>query len=230
MPLTIIGTSHIAKQSVQEIKKAIIEKKPDFIAVELDKDRALSLLKNTMQPRSFSLKDVQQVGIQGYIFVRVGQFIQQKLGRVVGISPGAEMKAALELANKEKIPILYIDQPLPITLKRLSSGIKWREKLRIVADLLTIFIPSRLLKKKTVEKFDLTTVPAQEVISKLLVLMKERYPTLHRVLLEERNKYMVQKLVAQLRKDSTKNILVIVGAAHKEGMEELLLKVDVLHP
>ncbi|MFC1769343.1 TraB/GumN family protein, partial [Nanoarchaeota archaeon] len=42
--ITIIGTSHIAKQSMKEVKDHIENKKPDIIALELDKKRVIALL------------------------------------------------------------------------------------------------------------------------------------------------------------------------------------------
>ena len=37
--LKIIGTSHIAKESVEEVKDTILKEKPDIIALELDRKR-----------------------------------------------------------------------------------------------------------------------------------------------------------------------------------------------
>ena len=42
--LTIIGTSHIAKQSIEEIKNSVAETKPDIIALELDNKRLYALI------------------------------------------------------------------------------------------------------------------------------------------------------------------------------------------
>jgi pheromone shutdown protein TraB len=42
--ITIIGTSHIARQSVEEVRNAIIETKPDIVAIELDYARYRALL------------------------------------------------------------------------------------------------------------------------------------------------------------------------------------------
>ena len=42
--LTIIGTSHISKQSVNDVKEHILIEKPEIIAIELDKIRLYSLL------------------------------------------------------------------------------------------------------------------------------------------------------------------------------------------
>jgi len=41
--LTIIGTSHIARQSLEEVKSAIEKIKPDIIAIELDRKRYYGL-------------------------------------------------------------------------------------------------------------------------------------------------------------------------------------------
>ena len=37
--LIIIGTSHIAKQSLEEVQRTIEKEKPEIIALELDKKR-----------------------------------------------------------------------------------------------------------------------------------------------------------------------------------------------
>ncbi len=77
-------------------------------------------------------------------------------------------------------------------------------------------------------QFDLRKVPKEEVIIQLMNVMKERYPSVYQTLVEDRNQYMVKKIIELLRTEKDKRILVIVGAGHKKGMEELLLKVDVV--
>ena len=42
--IIIIGTSHIAPESVKFVKEKIREEKPEIVAIELDKDRMMSLL------------------------------------------------------------------------------------------------------------------------------------------------------------------------------------------
>src|SRR3989338_11107380 len=110
MELTIIGTSHIAKQSIQEIKKAVHEQNPDIIAVELDSFRASALLEAKKSKLSFT--DILHIGIKGFIFAKIGQAVQQKLGKMVGVDPGSEMKTALLLAREKNKIIAFIDQPL----------------------------------------------------------------------------------------------------------------------
>ena len=51
--LTIIGTSHIAQQSLDDVKKAIEEGKPDIVAIELDSKRLHSLFRKKDAKISF---------------------------------------------------------------------------------------------------------------------------------------------------------------------------------
>ncbi len=223
----ILGTSHIAKQSIQEITHAIGGDKPEIVALELDIQRAAALLEGT--PRKISPWHIGRIGLKGYLFARIGQAVQQRLGRVVGVAPGSEMKTALELARKHKIQMELIDQPIAMTLRALSKSLTWREKWRFGCDLLYgLLFPRQQMKEYGLEQFDLHKVPEAELIHKMMGQLKRRFPSVYRTLVEDRNKYMVRKIVGLLRQHPGKKILVIVGAGHKEGMEELLLKVDVV--
>ena len=76
--------------------------------------------------------------------------------------------------------------------------------------------------------FDLHKVPEKALITAMMSQLKKRYPSVYKTLVEDRNKYMVKKLVGLVKTNPEKKILVIVGVGHKEGMEELLGKIDVV--
>ena len=221
--LKIIGTSHIARQSIEEIQKAVEEFHPDIIAVELDVQRAAALMQQ--QKTGFSFSDIRNIGVKGYAFVRIGHYVQQKLGKLVGVSPGTEMKTALELARAHKLRIALIDQPINVTLKNFSKELTWREKGRFVWELISgLFAPKKQMKKYGLEKFDLHKVPEQEVIVKIISQMKRYYPSVYKTLIADRNIYMVKQLARLWQENPEKKILAVVGAGHKEGMEKLLQK------
>ena len=225
--IKIIGTSHISKQSIEEIRKSIEEDHPDIVAVELDLQRAAALMQK--QKRNAGLSELMEVGLRGFLFVKIGQYVQEKLGRIVGVSPGSEMKTAIELANKNNIEIAYIDQPIRITLKNFSRGLRWREKGRFVADLFKgLIFPKKQAREMGLSSFDLSKVPQQEVITKMINQLRKRYPSIYKTLIEDRNRYMVKKLVRLVKDNPDKKILTIVGAGHKEGMEKLLLKFEIV--
>jgi len=223
----IIGTSHIAKQSVNEIKKTISEWQPDIVAVELDVQRAAALLQKGKT--KITLGAALQIGFKGYLFAKIGQYVQQKLGKIVRLAPGSDMKTALEEARKKKLDVAFIDQPIKITLKNFSKSLTWREKWRFFLEMLKgLFFPRRQLKELGLSGFDLKKVPEKELITKMILKMKKQYPSIYKALVEDRNKYMVKKLVKLLRNNPNKRILCVVGAGHEEGMQKLLLKVEVV--
>jgi len=214
--LILIGTSHIAKQSVDEVKNAIVEKKPDIIALELDNKRLYALTHK--KKNKMSIYDIKKIGIKGYIFSIIGAFIEKKLGDYVGVAPGSEMLAAVNLAKKNNIKMALIDQDIEITLKRFSKMLSWKEKWNFVVDLLKAVF----LKNKKKVDFDLRTVPSKEIIEKLIKEVKLRYPNIYKVLVEERNNIMAKNLSHLIVNNPDKKILGIIGAGHEEEIINLI--------
>jgi pheromone shutdown protein TraB len=227
MGITLLGTSHIAQQSILQIRKSIEKTMPDIVALELDTRRAHSLFKK--EKSKISYKVIPIVGLKGYLFAKVGQIVQQKLGGVVGVDPGSDMREGLIQAKKHKLDVALIDQPIEITLKNFSKTLSWKERFRFVGDIFgSIVSKQKQLEKFGMDNFDLRTVPGKEVIKKMIGYLKKRYPSIHKSLIEDRNKYMVKKLILLQKKNPGKEILAIVGAGHEDGMQELLHRVDIL--
>ena len=221
--LNIIGTSHIARQSIENVKKAIIEEKPYIVALELDKNRLYGLMHN--QKRKISIADIPKIGFKGFLFSWIGSIIQKKLGEYVGVAPGSEMKTAIRLAKKQKARIALIDQNIETTLKRFSKALTWKEKWNLLVDIFKgVVLRKNELKDLNIEKFDLTKVPSQEIIKKLINKMRERYPNICRVLIDERNKIMARNLSYLMKEHPEKNILAVVGAGHEEEIIGLIKK------
>ena len=213
--LVFLGTSHIAKQSLNEVKKYIEEEKPDIIAIELDRKRLPSLMYDG--PRKIELRNIRKIGLKGFLFSLFGAWAERKLGKLVGVAPGSEMKQAIKIAKKDGIEIALIDQDIEITLKRLSRTLTWKEKLNFLNDILKAFFS----RKKEIE-FDLNTVPDKKIIKRLTNKLKERYPNVHKVLIEERNTVIANNLKKLVNSANDKKILVILGAGHIDDVLELV--------
>ena len=212
--LTIIGTSHIAKQSLEDVEKEIVEGKPDIIALELDRRRLYSLFK---KPGKIRIYDIKRVGIKGFIFSLIGAWVEKKLGKLVGVSPGSEMKKAVKLAKRDGIKIALIDQDIETTLKRFSQSLTWKEKWNFIVDI----VKAIFVRKKVIE-FDLTKVPSRNVIKKLVGQLKKRYPNIYKVLIEERNNVMAENLRKIMEMYPDKKILAIIGAGHEDDILNLI--------
>ncbi|MBI4148734.1 TraB/GumN family protein [Candidatus Woesearchaeota archaeon] len=214
--LTIIGTSHIATESIAEVKRVITELKPAVVAVELDSARAHALFQRGKQ-RGIRWQDIKRIGIKGYLFSLIGAYVEKKLGERVGTTPGAEMKAAILAAREVGAQVALIDQDITITLQRFSQTLTWKEKFQLVWDLMTGFFGREKIP------FDLSKVPQKELITKLTREFKRKYPNMYQVLVVERNIHMARHL-AHLLQHTTAPVLAIVGAGHEQEIERLVQK------
>src|SRR3989338_5497196 len=212
--LVFLGTSHIAKQSLDEVKNAIEKEKPEIIALELDHKRLHALMQ---EQRRLEIGMIRKVGIKGFIFLLIGAWAEKKLGKLVGVAPGSEMRQALKIARKKDIRVALVDQDIEITLKRLSHELTWKEKWNFVKDVAKAFFSS----KKEID-FDLRTVPDKKTIKKLVDKLRERYPNVYKVLIEERNIAIANNLRKIIGHNTDKKILVILGAGHIEDVVKLL--------
>ncbi|MDD5086224.1 MAG: TraB/GumN family protein [Candidatus Nanoarchaeia archaeon] len=221
--LEIIGTSHIARQSVNSVKKAITQGKPEIVAIELDRNRLQGLMSS--QKRKVSIADITKIGFKGFLFSWIGSLIQKKLGDYVGVAPGSEMKTAVRLAKKHNAKLALIDQDIEITLKRFSSSITWKERWNFVVDIFKgVILRKNEMKSLGIEKFDLSKVPEKQLIKKMLEKMRERYPNVCRTLIDERNIIMAKRLAMLIEQNPEKNIVAVVGAGHEEEMIRLIKK------
>ena len=213
--LFIIGTSHIAKQSLDEVKLIIDQEQPEIVALELDRKRIYSLLQK--KKSGPSLRDIKRIGLKGFLFSLIGAWVEKKLGEKVGVSPGSEMLEAFKLAKLKKLKIFLIDQDIEITLKRFSKALTWKEKWNFDVDLI-----KGLIFRKQEFSFDLEKVPSKLVIKKLIQKVKERYPNIYRVLIQERNEVMARNLIEIQQRFPDSRVVAIVGAGHEEDIINII--------
>jgi len=213
--LIIVGTSHIAKQSVREVEEAIVKEKPAFVALELDKDRLMALIRG--ERSNVTIRHIFRVGLGGYLLLKLGRYIEEKLGRSIGSQLGGEMLKSLEIANKQGCKIALVDQDVRITLKKFSKAFNWRVKFKLVWDLL------KGLVKREKMSFDLNKVPDKDFIVVILGQFKDRYPGIYNALVHDRNIYMAKKLTKLMTMGKT---LAVVGAGHEEGLIEEIKKIE----
>ncbi|NPA62467.1 MAG: TraB family protein [Methanococci archaeon] len=212
----LIGTAHVSKKSIEEVEEAVSTLHPEGIAVELDNKRFLSLLSN--EEKNVDLKKVLKEGnfIRFFIYLILANS-QKKIGEGLGIKPGSEMKKAIEIAGEYGLPIFLIDRDIDITLSRLISRMSFKEKIKILWDLLNaseddLEVDSDLLKEMV------------ENPEKFIKLLKEISPTIYEVLVDERDRFMAKKLFEYSR--GKNSLLAVVGAGHVNGIKQYLKKLE----
>ncbi len=172
-------------------------------------------------------RDIARIGIKGYLFASIGGWLQRKLGSVVGVMPGSEMKLAVQLAGKSGAKVALIDQDIEITLRKFSQRLTWREKFRFVGDMFkSVFFKKKAMAELGLkgDKIDLSKVPDKELVRKLIGQLEKRYPNVYDVLVRQRNKIMANNLAKLMHKFPEENILAVVGAGHEEEMLRMVKK------
>ena len=130
------------------------------------------------------------------------------------------MMKAVEIAKKNDIKIALIDQDIGTTLngiKNIPRGEKFKLIWYLIKAPILIKVPGLNKEKATI---NLSETLSEEIIQLAIKLLETEFPTLYKVLLENRNIFMAEK-IKELQKHFEK-IVVVVGAGHKKGLESLI--------
>ncbi|QGA80562.1 TraB/GumN family protein [Candidatus Nanohalobium constans] len=200
----VYGTSHVSEESFKVIDDALEKHDPSVVALELDHPRLNSLL-----------SDENQDG--GPMFAQLIRYFQNKVGSKTGVMPGEEMLYAYETALDEGRDVALVDQDIRVTIQRLGD-VRRKEKVKAGFSVLVGFLGFG-------KKLDVSKIPEDEMIQELVEEMQEEFPGLYRVLMEERNRFIVEAL-QEVDKNNEGDVVAFLGAAHVEKVKEMLDEVD----
>lgn len=219
--ITIIGTAHVSQKSIDEVTAAIHEIHPDIVAIELDQGRYLGMKRQLENPSVESVleaKNFNQLLIQWVL-----AYIQRKIGMDVGVEPGADMKAASQVAEQLEIPIALIDRNIAITLNRFWLSMSIFEKMKMFYALATSLVGNDLE-----DAIDIDEMIKDDMVSLAMEEFHKFSPRGAQALISERDAYMAHHIM-QLTEHHEK-IVAVVGAGHKKGIETYLAHPTTLPP
>jgi pheromone shutdown protein TraB len=139
--------------------------------------------------------------------------VQQRIASEYGTQAGAEMVAAADAAKDVGARLAFLDLDSRSVLARLMRAMSAKEKVRFALSVLG----GLFVRKATVEK-ELQRFEADE--GAFIDDLARSFPSVKRVLIDERNAHMAQALRA-LEADHG-NVLAVVGEGHVEGLRSLL--------
>ena len=143
-------------------------------------------------------------------------YVQRKIGFNVGVEPGAEMKAAIRIAEERGIRLALIDRDINITLTRFWKSLRFTEKCRLIWAL----ISSIAGKDDGTDAIDSETVDSLthgDVLEQALEEFKKFSPTGSTALITERDAYLAHGIIA-IEKAPFENAVVVCGAGHVSGI------------
>ncbi|MFB6245150.1 MAG: TraB family protein [Candidatus Nanohaloarchaea archaeon] len=202
--VTLVGTSHVSEESVEEVEDTIEDVKPDLVGVELDRDRYDALREDS----AWEDLDVAEAISEGKGFLLALRLLISIYQRKVGSSePGTEMLRAVEVGESQGSEIALVDRDINETFRRARELLSFSEKVRLV--LPTLSFSDRL------EPEDLTDY---EVVDRVVEELGERFPGLRTAFLDERNAHMASEMLER----EFETAVMVVGAAHFEGVKSRL--------
>lgn len=243
----LIGTVHVSEKSAKRVEDTIRVVLPDMVCLELDLRRFQALQEQMPETASgegghFRYSDVEPEGPSiGELLTLPGilKWMQQEIGKEFGVMPGAEMASAFETAKKYSLNIGLIDRPVETTIARMWGSMKFGEKAKLFSYVVGAagFLFLRPLFKGRGDKvvgvfgetreLDLNKLEKGEGIDELMGLLKQKFPSLYRALVEERNIYMCNNIL-QILKQGANTLVVVVGMGHVSGMKVLLEKKGIV--
>jgi len=206
MMITIIGTGHIFRIS-EQIAFAIKHIWPDAVLVELDGARYKAM---TAPP--------EKTDEAPKIYKRAAEY-QEKMASEYGTVPGSEMITAVNAGEMIGSAVLFIDKNAGDAMERVWNEMSTRERIRYrFSNVKDRFFSKKETVEKTLEEF-------AEDEEKYIEEMRKKFPTLVRILVDERNDHMVSKI--REASESYNNIVVVIGDGHVHAVSKMLQPLEI---
>ncbi len=211
--ILLVGTAHISRQSADLVERVIAQERPDTVCIELDEKR-YNALSRRQRWENLDLKQVIRNKQLSTLLVNlVLASYQKKLGGQLGIMPGTELLAAARTAEAHDIPVQLCDRDVRVTLRRAWHATSFLKKGYLLATLFaSLFDTTELDEEKLAE------LRKKDVLSELMEEMGRSLPDTKKVLIDERDIYMAEKIKAA----PGRRIVAVVGAGHMEGIGRVM--------
>lgn len=213
--IVLIGTAHVSKESIAEVKNEIESLKPDCVAVELDEKRYNSM----MDPESWKNLDIVKVLKRREGFLMLANLVlssfQKRMGKNVGVKPGDEMLAAINCAKENNILFTLVDRPIQVTLRRAWAKNSLWGKCKLLASMIASAFDNEEISEDEIEK-----LKSGNEMDSMMKELSEYLPSVKEVLIDERDRY----LASHIWESEGNTIVAVLGAGHLPGVKAYLEK------
>jgi len=205
--ITLIGTGHVFNLS-QQILDIFNEVQPEIICIELDKQRYDALILKQTNPQEYKNQE-KNVPL---IYKLLSRF-QDTMAKQYGVIAGSEMITAINYAQTNQLPLAFIDMNAQHMFAGMLKKMTFKEKFMLMFSGFGGFFVSKKRVEEELKNFEKNFDSYIEQIGK-------KFPTIKKVLIDERNNYMVQELVKA--NEQYPKVIAVVGDGHIPGLSKLL--------
>ncbi len=215
--IILVGTAHVSKDSVDEVKRIIGELSPDHVCVEIDQTR----YKTMTEGQNWENMKIDKVLKERKGFLLLANLVlssfQKKMGKNLGVTPGEDMKAAVEAAKEAGIPFSFADREVQITLKRAWSRSSFWNKNKMLAAMI-----SSVFSKEELSEEDIEKLKEKSALQDMMEELAGYLPSVKEVLIDERDRF----LATNIFKAPGKKVVAVIGAGHAKGIIKWLEDLD----
>lgn len=197
--IILVGVGHVF-DIAEQVRQIILEHVPAAIGLELDRNRFHVLLARDRG---------EELPRKGGALAR----FQERIAKDFGVEAGDEMLAGYKAAVEINAKLLLIDMDINIVLRRITKQMTRRERLKMFGSLFAM----PFIRKKTVER---EMEKYSEEGETYLNEVGKSFPTIKRVLLDDRNVHMAKNLKKMEEQYGT--VLAVIGDGHVPGISRLL--------
>lgn len=210
---TLIGTAHVSRASADAVREMTGSGRYDAIAVELC-DTRYKALRGERDWKDLDLYRIIRQRKAGLVMANLalGAY-QRRIAEQFGIEPGAEMRAAAEVAEEKGLPLQLVDRDLAVTLRRSHASVPWYKRLYLMSGLLLGVLSSDEIDEEAIEK-----LKQGDILESTFTEFAEFSPELYEALITERDRYMAASLREQNAGRDSGEVLVVIGAGHLDGV------------
>ena len=212
--ITLIGTAHVSQLSVEMVEEKIATGDYDCVAVELCAPR-LENITNQAWWKNLDIYQIFKKKTAGLLLINLALTAYQKrLAERIGVEAGKEMVRAVELSRENHLRLEVIDRNISTTLHRLVTEVSFWQKMKIVGGLVAGVFVGEEISEEQIED-----LKRGDMLHAVVSEFGEELPEIKRVLIDERDEYMVGRLnQISASHDAPKKILALVGAGHLMAM------------
>jgi pheromone shutdown-related protein TraB len=208
----LLGTAHVSKESVEDVKTVIDEFKPDVVSLELCKQRYKKLIFKDQWLNTDIFQVIKNKEHLLFLLNILLSSYQKSIGEELGVMPGSEFLEADKIAKEKNIRVELVDRDIGITLKRAFEKISIWHKTKLLLSIIMGFLSTKP-KKEMIEE-----LKKEDMLNKALDEFARFSPKLKEVLVDERNVYLANKTL----EINSNKILLVIGAGHLKEIGKIL--------
>ncbi len=208
--IVLVGTAHVSKESVELVNSVINEEKPDTVCVELCESRYQAIEKKDAWQNTNIVKVIKEKKTFLLLSNLILASFQKRIAKKFDIIPGMEMIEAIGAGKSAGAEIRPADRDIRVTLSRVWNTIGFWGKVKLLFQLILSLGDVGDISENDIEK-----MKQEDVLETLLSEVGRSLPVLKKILVDERDMYLSQKI----KTAHGKKIVAVVGAGHVKGIK-----------